>query len=60
MIEKTLKHPEAKGAAYVYKIDTQLIGEYKRVDARSSSMILLEAAQNNMENYLSDFLFRVN
>jgi hypothetical protein len=46
VIEKKIKHPDAKELAYVYKIDVRFIHEFKRNELKASSVILLEAAQN--------------
>jgi len=50
VIEKTIKHPEARDLAYVQKFDTKFIKEFKRIDCRAAGSILLEAAQNNILN----------
>ena len=44
VIEKKLKHPDAKESAYVYKIDTRFIHEFNRNELKASSVILLAAA----------------
>ena len=51
VVEKKLKHPEAKEQAYVYKYDTSIIKEFKRTEYKAASTILLEAAQNNLDGY---------
>ena len=49
VIEKTIKHPEARDLAYITKFETRSIKEYKRIDANAAASILLEAAQNNID-----------
>jgi len=46
VIEKKIKHPDAKELAYLHKTDTRLIHEFRRIDLKAAPVILLEAAQN--------------
>ena len=48
IVDRKLKHPDARHLAYIFKFDKKIVAEFKRVEFEGSASVLLEAAQNNV------------